>query len=120
MRVVSLLPAATEIVAALGGAIGAPAGAEAVSGPVLVGGIASAVSRNGGGQLPDTLHAPSSSNGSTPCAASASRARGKRLRRFEMRTRRGCSPEVSYSSTGTPILRGPAPGWWTPPNSSRR
>jgi len=36
MRVVSLLPAATEIVAALGGAIGAP-GADTTSGPVLVG-----------------------------------------------------------------------------------
>ncbi|HEY7686017.1 MAG TPA: hypothetical protein VH833_07935 [Gemmatimonadales bacterium] len=37
MRVVSLLPAATEIVAALGGAIGAPGGAHAASGPTLVG-----------------------------------------------------------------------------------
>jgi iron complex transport system substrate-binding protein len=37
MRVVSLLPAATEIVAALGGAIGAPVGADRASGPVLVG-----------------------------------------------------------------------------------
>jgi iron complex transport system substrate-binding protein len=37
MRVVSLLPAATEIVAALGGAIGAPSGAHATSGPALVG-----------------------------------------------------------------------------------
>ena len=53
-------------------------------------------------------------------ASNASRARGKRLRRFEMRTRRGCFLEVSYSSTGTPILRGPAPAWWTPPSSLRR
>ena len=37
MRVVSLLPAATEIVAALGGAIGAPVGADTSSGPALVG-----------------------------------------------------------------------------------
>ncbi len=37
MRVVTLLPAATEIVAALGGAIGAPGGAHATSGPTLVG-----------------------------------------------------------------------------------
>lgn len=37
MRVVSLLPAATEIVAALGGALSAPGGAHATSGPTLVG-----------------------------------------------------------------------------------
>jgi iron complex transport system substrate-binding protein len=37
MRVVSLLPAATEIVAALGAGIGAPVGAGAATGPALVG-----------------------------------------------------------------------------------